>query len=136
MSRIPYTIFRISKRTKKKVKIAAIILSIPIVGPFLVSWFQSYFISEPIWFNRFFDFDVSGNGLVAGPYLIFAGILLFLIGIIVGDETMEYGADNNYGEEYKQATSPFGLVSQIMLVCQTGVFFIVAWGVIVFFSEL
>jgi len=134
MSRITYTLFRTSKRTKKKVKMAAIILSIPIAGPFIVAWFQSYFISEPVWFNRFFNLDVAENGLVAGPYLIFAGILLFLIGILVGDKTMEYGGDTNYGEGYKQATSSFGFVSQIMLVCQTGAFFIAAWGVIVFFS--
>mgnify|MGYP000255785080 CR=1 FL=1 len=136
MARIPYSIFRLSKQARFKVNIATAIMSVPIAGPFLIAWIQSYFISEPVWFNRWFDLENSSNGLVAGPYLVFAGIFFFLVGLIVGDEALKNGEISNYGETYKQATSPFGFVSQIMLICQTGAFFMVLFGALWFFSAL
>ena len=103
--RIPYTMFRLPKKYRKLINIVTIVLAIPIVAPLLLAWIQSYFESEPIWFNRWFDFENETNAFITGPYLALGGILLYLIGLIVGDETLEYGQNTDFDEAYNPTTS-------------------------------
>ncbi len=104
MARIPYSLIKISKKTRKKIIRLAIVTGIPSIILYLLSFFRVYNIFE------------TNKGI--GFYLLISMPCLFSVGLIVGDDSIQYGENTNYGENYNQLTSPFGIVSQIMFFLQ------------------
>ncbi|MFC1679038.1 hypothetical protein ACFL2T_02380 [Elusimicrobiota bacterium] len=122
-----YIISRVSPGNRRKATLIAKVLAIPVIGPGLVASLQASFSPGSSWMS---------NGLLGGPYLIVSAVFLFCLGVIVGDDTAEASENPEYESTLESTTRPFGIMSQIMLVCQIAPPFMVIGGVIWFIVSL
>ena len=118
MAYLYYSMSRVSAKTRRRILVLLWILGPVVVLPVLIEYGQAALGYDASWFDTWLHPMDSEHYLVSGLYTVMWGLALYLFGMVVADEAMQM---RDYDREtYRNATSPFGMVSQLMLICQTG----------------
>ena len=125
---IRYTIWRITGETRQKLVQVAWILGPLATGPVMVWAIQDQLGFDTQWFSVWLVGGNLDHPIFTGLYWIIGGIFLFVFGVLVGDKTLEVGQRDP--DSLRGATNPYGIISQLMIVCQIGGIFILIGGVL------